>query len=125
MFGPDLSIEVIDGDDEAIAVIEASPYGFVNAVFTADSARFEQFAARTRSGHLNRNRSTNLASPKLPFGGAGKSGNYRPAGAWAHRNVVAPVAILENVLGAITPHPHLAKVIPPFDLDRLEAPARR
>ncbi|MGE5184439.1 MAG: aldehyde dehydrogenase family protein, partial [Acidobacteriota bacterium] len=121
VFGPDLSIEVIDSDDEAIAVLEASQYGFVNAVFTASRERFETFAARTRSGHLNRNRSTNLASAKLPFGGVGKSGNYRPAGAWAHRNVVHPVAVLEHVLGAVTPHPQLAAHLPAYDLDRLEA----
>jgi len=121
VFGPDLGVEVIDSDDEAIAVIEASPYGFANAVFTGDAARFEQFYARTRSGILNRNRSTNLASAKLPFGGVGRSGNYRPAGAWAHRNVVSPVAILENPLGAVTPHPHLAKQLPSFDLDRMDS----
>ncbi len=120
VFGPDLCVEVIDSDDEAIAVIDASPYGFVNAVFTASAERFEAFAAKTKSGMLNRNRSTNLASPKLPFGGVGKSGNYRPAGAWAHRNVTAPLAILEHVLGAVTPHPHLAASLPPIDLDRLE-----
>jgi 4-aminobutyrate aminotransferase-like enzyme/GNAT superfamily N-acetyltransferase len=34
--------------------------------------------------------------------------------------VVYPVAILENVLGAVTPHPHLAKLLPAVDLDRLE-----
>lgn len=121
VFGPDLCVEVIDSDDEAIAVIEASRYGFANAVFTASSARFEEFAARTRSGILNRNRSTNLASPKLPFGGVGRSGNYRPAGAWAHRNLTVPVAVLENPLGAVTPHPHLAKLLPAIDLDRLNA----
>ena len=121
VFGPDLSIEVIDSDEEALAVLETSQYGFVNAVFTASHERFETFAARTRSGHLNRNRSTNLASAKLPFGGVGKSGNYRPAGAWAHRNVVHPVAVLEHVLGAVTPHPQLAAHLPAFDLDRLEA----
>ncbi|HEU0029326.1 MAG TPA: aldehyde dehydrogenase family protein [Kofleriaceae bacterium] len=121
VFGPDLCVEVIDSDDEAIAVLEASPYGFANAVFTGDPARFEQFYQRTRSGILNRNRSTNLASPKLPFGGVGRSGNYRPAGAWAHRNLVAPVAILENPLGAVSPHAHLAAHLPAFDLDRLEA----
>ena len=121
VFGPDLSIEVIDSDEEAIAVLQASPFGFVNAVFTGSAERFETILARTRSGMLNRNRSTNLASPRLPFGGVGKSGNYRPAGAWAHRNVTAPLAILENPLGAVTTHPHLATTIPPFDLDRLES----
>ncbi|HEU4614487.1 MAG TPA: aldehyde dehydrogenase family protein, partial [Kofleriaceae bacterium] len=105
VFGPDLCVEVIDSDDEAIAVIDSSPYGFVNAVFTGSRERFEQFATRTKSGMLNRNRSTNLASPRLPFGGVGHSGNYRPAGAWAHRNVTVPLAMLENVIGSVTPHP--------------------
>jgi RHH-type proline utilization regulon transcriptional repressor/proline dehydrogenase/delta 1-pyrroline-5-carboxylate dehydrogenase len=120
VFGPDLAVEVIDSDDEAIAVLDASPYGFVNAVFTGSDARFEHMLSRTKSGMLNRNRSTNLASAKLPFGGVGKSGNYRPAGAWAHRNVAAPLAILENTLGAVTPHAHLAPHLPAFDLDRME-----
>ncbi|MDB4960026.1 MAG: Aldehyde Dehydrogenase [Myxococcales bacterium] len=120
VFGPDLCIEVIDSDEEAMAVLEASPYGFANSVFTGSKARFEQFFARTRSGILNRNRSTNLASPKLPFGGVGKSGNHRPAGAWAHRNVIVPVAVLENPIGPVTAHPHLAALLPPFDLERLE-----
>lgn len=119
VFGPDLCVEVIDSDDEAIAVIQASPYGFANAVFTGSAARFEHVYARTRSGILNRNRSTNLASPRLPFGGVGRSGNYRPTGAWAPRNVTAPVAVLENPLGAVTPHPQLAGALPPYDLDRL------
>lgn len=120
VFGPDLSVEIIDSDEEAIAAINASPYGFVNSVFTGSRERFEQFAARTHSGMLNHNRSTNLASPRLPFGGVGRSGNYRPAGAWAHRNVTAPLGILENVVGAVTAHPQLAPHLPPHDLDRLE-----
>jgi RHH-type proline utilization regulon transcriptional repressor/proline dehydrogenase/delta 1-pyrroline-5-carboxylate dehydrogenase len=121
VFGPDLCVEVIDSDDEAIAVIEASPYGFANAVFTGSTARFEHIFARTRSGILNRNRSTNLASPKLPFGGVGKSGNYRPAGSWSPRNVSSPVAVLENPLGAVTAHPQLAHLLPAYDLDRMAA----
>ena len=121
VFGPDLCIEVIDGDDEAIAVLETSQYGFANAVFTGSTARFEHIYSRTRSGIFNRNRSTNLASPKLPFGGVGKSGNYRPAGAWAPRNVASPVAILENPIGAVTSHPQLARLLPAFDLDRMAA----
>ncbi|HSR96073.1 MAG TPA: aldehyde dehydrogenase family protein, partial [Kofleriaceae bacterium] len=121
VFGPDLCIEVVDSDDEAIAAIEASPYGFANAVFTRSNARFENIFARTRSGICNRNRSTNLASAKLPFGGVGKSGNYRPTGAWAPRNVTSPVAVLENPIGAVVAHPQLARLLPAFDLDRLES----
>ncbi|MBA2541100.1 MAG: aldehyde dehydrogenase family protein [Deltaproteobacteria bacterium] len=120
LFGPDLSIETIDSDEEAIAAIGEVPYGFANAVFTGSNTRFEAIYARVRSGILNRNRSTNLASAKLPFGGVGRSGNYRPAGAWSHRNVVVPVAVLENPIGVVTPHAHLAPHLPPIDLDRLD-----
>src|SRR6185503_1764386 len=93
---------------------------FVNSVFTGSRARFEQFAVRTKSGMLNHNRSTNLASPRLPFYGVGKSGNYRPAGAWAHRNVAVPLSTLENPIGAVTAHAQLAAHLPSYDLDRLE-----
>jgi len=121
LFGPDLGLEIIDSDDEAIAVVNASSYGFANSIFTGDSARFERFYRETTSGILNRNRSTNLASPRLPFGGTGKSGNYRPAGSMAHRNVVVPVAVQDNVIGTIATHPMLADHLPAPDLDRLEA----
>jgi len=120
LFGPDLGLEIIDSDDEAIAVINASPFGFANAVFTGSTTRFERIYRETTSGILNRNRSTNLASPRLPFGGAGKSGNYRPAGSMAHRNVVVPVAVQDNVIGTIATHPMLADHLPAPDLDRLE-----
>ncbi|HEY0194124.1 MAG TPA: aldehyde dehydrogenase family protein, partial [Kofleriaceae bacterium] len=121
VFGPDLCVEVVESDDEAIAAINASPYGFANAVFTASNARFEHIFAHTKAGIINRNRSTNLASPKLPFGGVGRSGNYRSAGSYAPRNASSPVAVLENPIGAIIAHPQLARLLPGVDLDRLEA----
>ncbi len=121
LFGPDVGIEVVADDDEAIAVLDASPYGFANSIFTESTERFERFYRETRSGILNRNRSTNLASPRLPFGGVGRSGNYRPAGAHAPRNVVVPMAVQENVLGTVQTHAMLAEFMPAHDLDRLEA----
>lgn len=121
LFGPDLGLEIIDDDDEVVALINASPYGFANAVFTGSSERFERIYRETTAGILNRNRSTNLASPRLPFGGTGRSGNYRPAGSTAHRNVVVPVAVQDNVIGTIATHPMLADHLPAPDLDRLEA----
>lgn len=121
VFGPDLAIEVVADDDEIIEVLRENRYGLATSVFTGDDARFERIYARTRTGIVNRNRSTNLASGMLPFGGVGKSGNYRPAGSYAARNTVFPVAVQENVLGWGQLHPQLAELMPEPDLDRLAA----
>ncbi len=121
LFGPDVHIEVVGDDDEAIATVQHSPYGFANAVFTADQGRFERFYQSTQAGILNRNRSTNMASPRLPFGGVGRSGNHRPAGSYALRNAVIPTAVQENVIGAVNAHAHLAAHLPGPDLDQLAA----
>ena len=120
LFGPDLHIEVVDDEAEAVPVINRSPYGFANAVFTDSSERFETIYRETHAGILNRNRSTNLASGRLPFGGVGKSGNYRPAGSMAPRNVVVPMAVQENVLGTVQVHPMLADFMPDPDFASLE-----
>ena len=80
LFGPDLCVETFGDDDEAIAAMNASPYGFAYSVFTEDLERFGAYERGVRTGILNRNRSTNKASPRLPFGGVKKSGNFRPAG---------------------------------------------
>lgn len=119
IFGPDLSVQSFSDDDAAIAILQSSAFGLANSVFTFSNERFERFYQETHSGILNRNRSTNQASPRLPFGGLGKSGNYRPAGAHAARNVVAAVAVQENVIGRIQVHPQLLDYMPPPKLDRL------
>ncbi|MBL4633725.1 MAG: aldehyde dehydrogenase family protein, partial [Kofleriaceae bacterium] len=121
LFGPDVCIQSFSDDDEAIAIMRASKFGLANSIFTSCDTRFERFYRDTNSGILNRNRSTNQASPRLPFGGLGKSGNYRPAGAHAARNVVAAVAVQENVIGRIQVHPKLLATMPPPELDRLAA----
>lgn len=119
LFGPSIGIETFSDDDEAIAVLRSSEFGLANSVFTFSNERFNRFYLETNSGILNRNRSTNQASPRLPFGGLGKSGNYRPAGAHAARNVVAAVAVQQNVIGRIQVHPKLLNYMPPPELDRL------
>nr|MDQ3036666.1 aldehyde dehydrogenase family protein [Myxococcota bacterium] len=121
LFGPDLGVEIVESDDEAIATISASPYGFANSVFTSSDARFDRYYRETRCGILNRNRSTNQASPRLPFGGTGRSGNFRPAGSFAPRNLAIPVAVQSNSILSVATHPALRASLPPHDLDRLEA----
>ncbi len=121
LFGPDIGIEIVGDDDEAIAVLSASPYGFATSVFTSNDARFERYYRETRSGILNRNRSTNQASPRLPFGGTGRSGNFRPAGSFAPRNLAIPVAVQSNSVLSVATHSALRAHLPPHDLERLEA----
>mgnify|MGYP001942629523 CR=1 FL=1 len=119
LFGPDLSIQIVEDEAEAAAILGRNTYGFANSVFTASAERFEAFYANTRSGILNWNRTTNQASPRLPFGGVGRSGNYRPAGAYAARNTVVPVAVKTALPGAFEPHPMLAPHLVSPDLDAL------
>jgi len=49
------------------------------------------------AGIINWNQPTNGASSKLPFGGVGRSGNYRPAGFSAIDSCVYPVSSILNV----------------------------
>lgn len=121
LFGPDLAITPIDGPDHAAAILSRSTYGLAASVFTASSVAYEQLAATTHAGLLHHNRTTNQASGALPFGGVGASGNYRPAGSFAVRNVVYPVASMTNPTGGFVPHPHLAPLLPGPDLDALIA----
>lgn len=121
LFGPDLGVEVVEDDDEAIAAVDASPYGFACSVFTGSDARFERYFRGIRLGLLNRNRSTNQASPRLPFGGTGRSGNFRPAGSFAARNLAVPIAVQSNAIASFPVSPALRAHLPEPDLERLEA----
>lgn len=121
LFGPDLHLEIIEDEAEAVSVLNASPFGLANSVFTAHRARFEAIHANTRVGILNWNRTTNQASPRLPFGGVGQSGNFRPAGAHAARNTVIPVAVKTAQPGDFEPHALLRDHLISPDLGALEA----
>jgi len=125
LFGPDVGIEVFDDDDEALALLTDAPGGLAYSVFSARRDRFEHFVGRVPTGILNWNRSTNQASPRLPFGGVGKAGNFRPAGAYAPRNLAIPVAVQSNQPRAFAPNPLLVPHLPAPDLDELEAQHRR
>jgi succinylglutamic semialdehyde dehydrogenase len=93
IFGPDLAITIVDNEDEACRVINASPFGLSLAVFSASRDTLDAVYRATRAGCVNWNRSTSRATGALPFGGVGRSGNYRPAGADAFRNVTYPVQL--------------------------------
>jgi succinate-semialdehyde dehydrogenase/glutarate-semialdehyde dehydrogenase len=68
-FGPIAPVVPIDSLEQAIELTNASPYGLLSAIFTADLTRGLEFADRVRTGWVNVNESTNYWEAHLPFGG--------------------------------------------------------
>jgi succinate-semialdehyde dehydrogenase/glutarate-semialdehyde dehydrogenase len=68
-FGPVAPVVTIDSLEHAIELANASPYGLLAAVFTADLRRGLEFADRVRTGWVNINESSNYWEAHLPFGG--------------------------------------------------------
>jgi succinate-semialdehyde dehydrogenase/glutarate-semialdehyde dehydrogenase len=68
-FGPVVPITTIRSEDEALALIDSSPFGLLTAVFTRDLGRGLRFAEAARAGWVNINESTNYWESHLPFGG--------------------------------------------------------
>jgi succinate-semialdehyde dehydrogenase/glutarate-semialdehyde dehydrogenase len=68
-FGPVVPITTIRSEDEALAIIDSSPYGLLTGVFTRDLGRGLRFAEAARAGWVNVNESTNYWESHLPFGG--------------------------------------------------------
>jgi succinate-semialdehyde dehydrogenase/glutarate-semialdehyde dehydrogenase len=68
-FGPVAPVVAIDDLAHAIELTNASPYGLLAAIFTADLDRGLEFADSVRTGWVNINESSNYWESHLPFGG--------------------------------------------------------
>jgi succinate-semialdehyde dehydrogenase/glutarate-semialdehyde dehydrogenase len=68
-FGPVAPVVAIDSLEHAIELTNASPYGLLAAIFTADLRKGLHFADSVRTGWVNVNESSNYWEPHLPFGG--------------------------------------------------------
>ena len=74
IFAPVAPVVPVDSEEEALALVNDTPYGLVNGVVTGDLARGQRFAERCRSGMVHVNDSTCLDEAHVPFGGIGASG---------------------------------------------------
>ncbi len=95
VFGPLLQVAVADDDDDALEQANATQFGLAASVFTSSEAKFRRMAQCIRAGCVNWNTGTAGASSRLPFGGVGRSGNHRPAAAFAADYCAYPVAQME------------------------------
>jgi acyl-CoA reductase-like NAD-dependent aldehyde dehydrogenase len=98
-FGPVVPITPIDGEDEALAIIEASPYGLLTSVFTKDLTRGLHFAESARAGWVNINEGTNYWESHLPFGGraGSQSGLGRVGGRFSIERLTELKTIVVNL----------------------------
>ena len=98
-FGPVVPITAIDGEVEALAIVDGSPYGLLTSVFTRDLARGLRFAESARAGWVNINEGTNYWESHLPFGGraGSQSGLGRVGGRFSIERLTELKTIVVNL----------------------------
>lgn len=74
IFGPVALLVPFSGEEEALAIVNDSPYGLSGAVHTADIERGVAFAKRVDTGMFHVNDGTIHDEPLVPFGGEKHSG---------------------------------------------------
>jgi succinate-semialdehyde dehydrogenase/glutarate-semialdehyde dehydrogenase len=108
-FGPVASVYVVDTEDEAVALANATPFGLGSSVFSGDLDRARRVADRIDSGMVFINQPTN-SLPELPFGGIKNSGYGRELselgfGEFTNRKLI----------NAFPPGTRAASPTPPYD----------
>jgi succinylglutamic semialdehyde dehydrogenase len=102
VFGPVVQVAVVRDLDDAIVQANATEFGLAASVFTRSDESVRRAMAGLRAGCINVNCGTAGASGKLPFGGLGRSGNLRPAGAGMIDACGLPVASMVESGDAVT-----------------------
>ncbi|TWV52008.1 aldehyde dehydrogenase family protein [Streptomyces misionensis] len=74
VFGPVVFLVPFDGEEEAVRIVNDTPYGLSGAVHTGNVERGVAFAKRVDSGMFHVNDGTVHDEPIVPFGGEKNSG---------------------------------------------------
>jgi acyl-CoA reductase-like NAD-dependent aldehyde dehydrogenase len=99
-FGPIAPVVAIDSLEHAIDLTNASPYGLLSAIFTADLQNGLEFADRVHTGWVNINESSNYWEAHLPFGG--RAGTDSGIGRVGGSHVMQTFTELQTVV--LSPH---------------------
>ncbi|MFE9450934.1 aldehyde dehydrogenase family protein [Streptomyces sp. NPDC006739] len=97
IFGPVLTVQPFDSEDEAVALANSTPYGLASGVQTGNLARAHRVAARLQAGIVWIN-DWAMLDPAVPFGGVKDSGfgrEYGPEALAAYTKVKSVVVSLD------------------------------
>lgn len=97
IFGPVLTVQPFDTEDEAVTLANGTPYGLAAGVQTRDLSRAHRVAARLEAGIVWVN-DWAMLDPAMPFGGVRASGfgrEYGPEGLEPYTRVKSVVISLE------------------------------
>jgi len=79
IFGPVLSVQVVDGEEEALAMANATEFGLVAGIYTSDIGKALRLARKVDAGQVTINDYW-AGGIEVPFGGNRKSGFGREKG---------------------------------------------
>ncbi|MFI1920860.1 aldehyde dehydrogenase family protein [Streptomyces sp. NPDC020377] len=97
IFGPVLTVQPFDDEDEAVALANSTPYGLASGVQTGNLARAHRVADRLQAGIVWVN-DWAMLDPAVPFGGVKDSGfgrEYGPEALGAYTKVKSVVVSLD------------------------------
>ncbi|MEV1064639.1 aldehyde dehydrogenase family protein [Streptomyces sp. NPDC050263] len=97
IFGPVLTVQPFDDEDEAIALANSTPYGLASGVQTGNLARAHRVADRLQAGIVWVN-DWAILDPAVPFGGVKDSGfgrEYGPEALTSYTKVKSVVVSLD------------------------------
>lgn len=96
IFAPLLQVVRVADFEAAIIEAEATEYGLAAGLLSDKEELFEQMLEECSAGVVNWNRQITGAVGSAPFGGSGKSGNYRPGAYLAADYCAYPTARLTS-----------------------------
>ncbi|MFF1439135.1 aldehyde dehydrogenase family protein [Streptomyces sp. NPDC058295] len=97
IFGPVLTVQPFDDEDEAVALANSTPYGLASGIQTGNLARAHRVADRLQAGIVWVN-DWAMLDPAVPFGGVKDSGfgrEYGPEALNAYTKVKSVVVSLD------------------------------
>ena len=95
-FAPILQMTWVNSFEDAIEQANRTDYGLSASIFTENRDIFYDGLHAIRAGIINWNAPTTGASSRAPFGGWGRSGNFRPGGFFTADSSCYPVASTQN-----------------------------